>query len=63
MHATMSRALLFPRPHGRMIDSTASTSAPASASIVGYVAKRSGTVWLTLASVHCAASLTLMRSL
>ena len=47
---------------GRTISSMSFTSAEANASTVGYFPYNPSTTTLTLASVHCAASLTLTRS-
>ena len=62
MHALMSLALLFPSPQGFTIASISSGVAAASAAMSGYLAYRSCTTTLTLASVHCAASRTLTNS-
>ena len=62
MQALISRALLFPRPHGRTISSMSETSASARASMEGYFLNKSTTTTFTRASVHWAASLTDTRS-
>ena len=62
IQALISFALLCPSPHGFTISSISSTEACASASTSGYFSNKPSTTTFTLASVHCAASLTLTRS-
>ena len=62
IHALMSLALLFPRPQGRTISSISSTGASAKAFTSGNFSYNFGTIILTLASVHCAARRTLIKS-
>ena len=62
IHALISRALLFPSPHGLTISSISSTGASASAFTSGNFSYNFSTTIFTLASVHCAAKRTLTRS-
>ena len=62
IHALISRALLFPSPHGLTISSISSTGASASAFTSGNFSYNFSTTIFTLASVHCAARRTLTRS-
>ena len=59
IQALISRALLSPSPQGRTISFISSTAASARAATFGYFSKSPSTTTFTLASVHCAASLTL----